>query len=102
MRFLDSKRIRVKIFLRDDMLAQVVGGADGFTALTHITARQADTLRWKEDQILSMVVKRLFVANQKLAQYLTCLPPTSNDAPVSLKSLSTESGPAQSKISTAR
>ena len=70
MRFFDSKCIRVKVFLRDDMLDQVVRGTEGFTALTHITARQADTLRWKEDQILSMVVKRLFVANQKLAQYL--------------------------------
>lgn len=70
MRFFESKAIRVKIFLRDDMLDQVVRGSEGFTALTHITARQADTLRWTEDQILSMVVKRLFVANQQLAQYL--------------------------------
>ena len=70
MRFFESNTIRVKVFLRDDMLDQVVRGSEGFTALTHITARQADTLRWKEDQILSMVVKRLFVGNQRLAQHL--------------------------------
>ncbi len=45
-----SSSIRVKVFLRDDMLDQVVGTKDGFTALTHITARKADTLRWTEDQ----------------------------------------------------
>jgi len=57
------------VFLRDDMLEQVVGTSDGFTALTHVTARQADTLRWTEDQILAMVVKRL-VANNNLVKYL--------------------------------
>ena len=61
--------IRVKIFLRDDMLEQIVSQGDGFTALTHITARQSDTLRWTEEQILTMLVKRLF-ANEALCQYL--------------------------------
>jgi len=69
MRFFTSQSVRVKIFLRDDMFDQVVRGENGFTALTHITVRQADTLRWKEDQILSMVVKRLF-ANPDMASYL--------------------------------
>ncbi len=64
-----SSSIRVMIFLRDDMLEQVVRSAEGFTALTHVTARQADTLRWTEDQILAMVVKRFF-ANQEFADYL--------------------------------
>ncbi len=64
-----SSSIRVMIFLRDDMLEQVVRSAEGFTALTHVTARQADTLRWTEDQILVMVVKRFF-ANQEFADYL--------------------------------
>lgn len=70
MRFFSSESIRVKIFLRDDMLDQVVRAEDGFTALTHITVRQADTLRWTEGQILSMVVKRIF-ANPKMVSYLT-------------------------------
>ncbi len=69
MRYFASANIRVKVFLRDDMLEQVVGTSDGFTALTHVTARQADTLRWTEDQILTMVVKRL-VANDALVAYL--------------------------------
>ncbi len=69
MRYFASSNIRVKVFLRDDMLEQVVGTDDGFTALTHVTARQADTLRWTEEQILTMVVKRL-VANDALVKYL--------------------------------
>jgi len=69
MRFFGSGDIRVKVFLRDDMLEQIVSAAEGFTALTHVTARQADTLRWTEDQILAMVVKRFF-ANEGLVKYI--------------------------------
>ena len=64
-----SDRIRVKIFLRDDMLQEMVSGPEGFTALTHLTARQADTLRWSESAIQTMIVKRLF-ANQELVDLL--------------------------------
>jgi len=69
MRYFTSSGIRVKVFLRDDMLEQVVRHNEGFTALTHVTARKADTIRWTNDQILAMVVKRFF-ANETLAQYL--------------------------------
>jgi hypothetical protein len=69
MKLLSSDQIRVKVFLRDDMLDEVVRGEEGFVALTHITARQADTLRWTQSQILTMVVKRL-VANHPLRDYL--------------------------------
>ncbi len=69
MRYFASPRIRVKVFLRDDMLEQVVKTGSGFTALTHVTVRQADTLRWTQDQILTMVVKR-FCANDEFAKYL--------------------------------
>ena len=69
MRYFASANIRVKVFLRDDMLEQVVRTANGFTALTHVTVRQADTLRWTQEQILAFVVKRLF-ANQGLRKYL--------------------------------
>jgi hypothetical protein len=51
------------------MFEQIVRNPDGFTALTHITARQADTLRWTDDQILAMVVKRFF-ANKAFSEYL--------------------------------
>jgi hypothetical protein len=69
MRYFASSNIRVKLFLRDDMLEQVVKTGEGFTALTHVTARQADTLRWTEDQVLAMIVKR-FVANDNVVEYL--------------------------------
>jgi hypothetical protein len=51
------------------MLDELVQGKEGFTALTHLTARQADTLRWTEDQLLALLVKRLF-ANKELAEML--------------------------------
>jgi hypothetical protein len=60
MRLFTSNRLRVKIFLRDDMLDNLVKGGEGFTALTHVTARKADTLRWDNDQILAMLAKRFF------------------------------------------
>lgn len=64
-----SDRIRLKIFLRDDIFEQITNVAEGFTALTHVTARQADSLRWSDDQILTLIINRLF-ASQQLAQYL--------------------------------
>ncbi len=70
MQLFSSKAIRVKVFFRDDMLDQVVRDVEGFTALTHVTARQADTLRWTEEQILSMVVKRI-IANEKVVEFLS-------------------------------
>jgi hypothetical protein len=69
MKLFSSPAIRIKVFLRDDMLEQVVTTKNGFTALTHLTARQADTLRWSEEQILTMLVKRLFF-DDRLCAYL--------------------------------
>jgi hypothetical protein len=62
LRIFESSRVRVKVFLRDDVLEQVTTGGQGFTALTHITARQADTLKWSIDGILTLVTKRLFAS----------------------------------------
>ncbi len=62
LRIFNSKHIRVKVFLRDDILEQVTADPAGFTALTHITARQAHTLGWSEGDILTLVVKRLFAS----------------------------------------
>jgi len=70
MRLFTSQEIRIKVFLRDDILEHVITTEDGFTALTHLTARQADTLRWSQDQILTMLVKRLF-AGKDLSAYLS-------------------------------
>jgi hypothetical protein len=69
LRIFESQEIRVKVFLRDDILEQVVSSGQGFTALTHITARKSDTLGWSEDQILNMIVRRLY-ANENLRNYL--------------------------------
>lgn len=61
LRLFGSNRIRVKVFLRDDIFEEVVSGA-GFTALSHVSARKSDTLRWSEEQILTMLVRRIFVS----------------------------------------
>ena len=68
MRLFTSESIRIKVFLRDDIFENLLSTKVGFTALTHITARQADTLKWSEDQILSMIVKRFF-ANPTVSEY---------------------------------
>jgi len=73
LRIFESQEIRIKVFLRDDILEQVVSDGQGFTALTHITARQADTIRWSEDQILNMIVKRLYTSKD-LMEYLDVNP----------------------------
>jgi hypothetical protein len=67
LRLFRSERIRVKIFLRDDILDQIVG-SQGFTALTHVTARRSDILRWSEEQILTMIVRRMF-ANDAICRH---------------------------------
>lgn len=69
LQIFSSNRIRIKIFLRDDILGQIAGGSQGFTGLTHVTARQADRLQWSEDQILTLIVRRL-AASGPLRDYL--------------------------------
>ncbi len=69
LRIFEAPHIRLKIFLRDDIFDQITSTKSGFTALTHVTARQADSLRWSEEQILTLIVKRLF-AGQPLREYL--------------------------------
>jgi hypothetical protein len=63
-----SPRVRLKVFLRDDILEHIVSG-EGFAGLTHVTARSADTLRWTEEQILTMIVRRLFANASVAAHY---------------------------------
>ncbi len=63
LRIFESQRIRLKLFLRDDIFEQITNAAQGFPALTHVTARMADKLSWSEDQILAVVVKRLFACD---------------------------------------
>jgi hypothetical protein len=61
LRLFVSDRLRVNVFLRDDILDQVVL-RQGFTALSHITNRKSDTLDWSEEDILTMVVRRIFAS----------------------------------------
>lgn len=68
LRLFRSERIRVKVFLRDDILDQIVAGK-GFTALTHVTARRSDILRWSEEQILTMIVRRIFANLEFSSRY---------------------------------
>jgi hypothetical protein len=63
IRIFSAEQIRVKVFLRDDMLDNLLASGEGFTALTHLTARQADTLKWSEDQILDLIVRRMYASN---------------------------------------
>src|SRR5207247_2891010 len=69
LQIFQSPHLRVKIFLRDDILGQVTSGSEGFTALTHITSRQSDKMQWSEDQILTLIGNRLF-ASEALRNYL--------------------------------
>lgn len=50
LRIFESQEIKIKVFLRDDILNQVVSDGKGFTALTHLTAQKADTLRWDKNK----------------------------------------------------
>jgi hypothetical protein len=68
LRLFRSDRIRIKIFLRDDISEHIVS-SQGFTSLSHVTARRADTLRWSEEQILAMVVRRIFASRALQRQY---------------------------------
>ncbi|MDP3043466.1 MAG: hypothetical protein Q8N21_03615 [bacterium] len=69
IRFFSSSQIKIKIFLRDDIFENIVKTKDGFTALTHVTSRKSDTLKWDEAQILDLILKRL-LSNELLQKYL--------------------------------
>jgi len=67
MRIFSTTRMSLKVFLRDDIFEDIT--SDGFTALTHVTAKSSTPLSWNEDQILTLIVNRLF-ANERLRNYL--------------------------------
>jgi hypothetical protein len=60
-----TERVRIKIFLRDDILENVVLGGEGFTALSHVEARCAPKLQWGAKEIMLMIAKR-FSANPRV------------------------------------
>ena len=55
-----SDRIRVKVFLRDDIFEHLTAGEGGFPGLSHITARMASSLTWNQQDIQHLIVKRVF------------------------------------------
>ena len=67
-RFFASPQIRVKIFLRDDIFSNIVKTKEGFTALTHITSRKSDILKWEEGQMLDLILRRM-LSSQLLKNY---------------------------------
>jgi len=63
-----TEMIRIKLFLRDDIFENVLLGIEGFTALSHVEARRAPSLRWGISEIKLMIVKR-FSANPRLRHF---------------------------------
>jgi len=57
---LSEKELRIKIFLRDDIIEQLASSSEGFTALTHVTDRSTATMSWSRSNILFLIVKRVF------------------------------------------
>jgi hypothetical protein len=55
-----GEHVRVKMFLRDDIFEHLTSDPNGFPGLTHVTARMASSLTWTSDDILQLIVKRLF------------------------------------------
>lgn len=54
-----SDRVRLKIFLRDDILDAISGdNGEPLAGLSHITARAGANLKWTADSLCVMIVKR--------------------------------------------
>lgn len=56
---LSEPELRIKVFLRDDIIEQLATSTDGFAALTHVTDRSSPTLTWAKEKILLLIVKRV-------------------------------------------
>ena len=57
-------RIRIKIFLREDIFEHLTSGPAGFPGLTHVGARMTSSLNWKIEDILHLIVKRVFASDE--------------------------------------
>jgi hypothetical protein len=57
-----SPRVRLKVFLRDDIL-EYITERDGFTGLTHVTARATQTLTWTKADLVHLIVSRVFASD---------------------------------------
>jgi len=55
-----TNHIRLKIFLRDDILDAISSDSEEpLAAVSHITARSAPNLKWTSDSLCVMIIKRL-------------------------------------------
>jgi hypothetical protein len=54
---LSNPNLRVKIFLRDDIIEYLA--SEGFTALTHVIDRCSSTMSWSKDELLHLITKRI-------------------------------------------
>lgn len=59
-----DERLRLKLFLRDDIFASLIDPEKGFTALTHVTDRASDVLNWDRELVCKLIVKRIFCYEQ--------------------------------------
>jgi hypothetical protein len=63
-----SPRLRLKVFLRDDIFESVTETTEGFVALTHIRSRCSNVLRWDKEQLLHLISNRIFTQSSTLAR----------------------------------
>ena len=62
-------RIRIKVFLRDDIFSYVTTGEEGFANLSHVMNRSTQILKWTKMEILHLIVKRVFCSKRIAAFY---------------------------------
>jgi len=65
---LGSHHLRLKLFIRDDILHDLTKNGTGLTDFPKIRDRMSPPLRWSVDDILSLIVRRVF-SNEYLAMY---------------------------------
>jgi hypothetical protein len=67
---LGSRSLRVKLFVRDDILRDLSGSCGGFSDFPMITDRMSPPLRWGPEDILRLILRRVF-SNSYLAGYFS-------------------------------
>ena len=74
-----NSRIRIKVFLREDIIESMIHNKDGFTGLTHVTDRSSQAINWQKNQILYLIVKRIFSDNSLAAFFKIDIAKIDND-----------------------
>ncbi len=64
-----TSRLRLKIFLRDDIFDSVTDTAGGYVALTHVMSRCSKVLSWNRQQVLQLITNRVFPEGSRMARY---------------------------------